>query len=444
MCLHPEALRWLAAFRQELYAGLGHRKDSLFELLDAALTAPDRSPLVRLSLGPAFRRGWPSTCDALADGSMDQLALRRLFHAHLPPSRDERPLWALDGTHWPRPAALTSPERTYERRVATGRPRDGVVPAWAYQWLVAVPEPQGSWMLPLDVRRRGPTAGLPTTLALAQLQAALAERPPTAPRPVVTLDTGYDVSVLAQAHLPADLLVRLAKRRRLYRAPEPYAGHGRPRKHGAAFRLHDPTTHGQADHTLTLQDPGYGRVQFDAWDGLHDEAAAADSFCVLRVQVEHLLHRAGAPAPLWLAWIGQALPTDLLQVWRWYQRRFAIEHRQPQRPDRRLAGRWSAWLCVLSESRAGNNAVGEFRIQAPSGRLRWFSSWLRPTGQGVPELATGCARFLDQPADALGEVTVAVRAELFRIGSRHSHGGADQRFAIGGRASRTSAASTMQ
>jgi len=161
MCLHPEALTWLAAFRQELYADLGHRKDSLFELLDAVLTAPDRGPLVRLSLGPAFRRGWPSTCDALADGSMDLLAVRRLFHAHLPPSGDARPLWALDGTHWPRPAAVTSPERTYERRVATGRPRDGVVPAWAYQWLVAVPEPQGSWLLPLDVRRRGPTVGLP-------------------------------------------------------------------------------------------------------------------------------------------------------------------------------------------------------------------------------------------------------------------------------------------
>jgi hypothetical protein len=238
------------------------------------------------------------------------------------------------------------------------------VPAWAYQWLVAVPEAQGSWMLPLDVRRRGPTVGLPTTLALAQLQAALADRPPTAPRPVVTLDAGYDASVLAQAHLPADLLVRLAKRRRLYRAPEPYSGRGRPCKHGAAVRLHDPTTHGAADHTLTLQDPDYGRVQIDAWDGLHDEAATADPFSVLRVEVEHLPHRAGAPAPLWLAWIGEALPIDLLQVWRWYQRRFAIEHgfrflkqvlgwttvrlRSPQSADRwswlLAAGLWQLWL----------------------------------------------------------------------------------------------------
>src|SRR6266853_1879799 len=85
MCLHPEALTWLAAFRQEFYAGLGHRQDSLFELLDAVLTAPDRSPLVRLSLGPAFRRRWPSTCDALADGSIDLLAVGR-------PS-DCRPPW---------------------------------------------------------------------------------------------------------------------------------------------------------------------------------------------------------------------------------------------------------------------------------------------------------------------------------------------------------------
>jgi hypothetical protein len=220
--LDPETLATVCHFRQELYGCLGHRQDSLFELTDAVLTATERSPLVRLSLGPAFRRGWPSTCDALADGSVDVTALRSLFQANLaPPADGERPLWALDGTHWPRPAAVTSPERTYERRVASGQPRDGIVPAWAYQWLVVAPEAHGSWVLPLDVRRRGPTVGLPTSLAITQLQAALVDQSPDAARPVVTLDTGYDVSALAQAHLPADLLVRLAKRRRLYRAPEP-------------------------------------------------------------------------------------------------------------------------------------------------------------------------------------------------------------------------------
>jgi hypothetical protein len=48
----------------------------LFELGDAALSAPHRSTLVRLSLTTVFRRRWPSTCDALADGSIDVPGVR--------------------------------------------------------------------------------------------------------------------------------------------------------------------------------------------------------------------------------------------------------------------------------------------------------------------------------------------------------------------------------
>ena len=53
--LNPECLATLIQFRQELYESLGLRQDSLFELVDAALTAPHRSTLVRL-LTAAFRR----------------------------------------------------------------------------------------------------------------------------------------------------------------------------------------------------------------------------------------------------------------------------------------------------------------------------------------------------------------------------------------------------
>jgi hypothetical protein len=74
--------------------------------------------------------------------------------------------------------------------------------------------------------------------------------------------------------------------------------------------------------------------------------------------------RARAPQPLWLVWWGPALPADLRVVWRWYRRRFAVEHlfrflkqtlgwttphpRAPQAADRwsRLlaAGVWQLWL----------------------------------------------------------------------------------------------------
>ncbi len=93
--LKPEYLSPLIQFRQELYDSLGLRQDSLFELVDAVLTAPQRSTLVRLSLTAGFRRLWPSTCDALADGSVDVSALRGLFAGTLADSAmvDGRPFW---------------------------------------------------------------------------------------------------------------------------------------------------------------------------------------------------------------------------------------------------------------------------------------------------------------------------------------------------------------
>lgn len=325
-----QALLDLIAFRRELYqSALGHRKDSLFELNEAALCASGPESLVRLSLAPTFRRQWPSACDALADGSVDTTRLRRLFVGGLPPPpADERELWVIDGTTWPRPAAATSPDRTYCHRVAPGIPQTGVVPGWESQWLVAVPEVQGSWVLPLDVTRRGPTAGTPTALALTQLRAVLRTRPAGAPRPLVVLDSGYDPVELASSEVAArvDFLVRLAKNRVFYRPPGPYRGRGAPRKHGAVFDLKDPATHGEPTGQTSLEDPEYGRVEVTLWAGLHTRRAAGTSFSVVRVQVERLPRRRTPPAPLWLAWTSDVPPTDLLMVWRWYLRRFTVEH----------------------------------------------------------------------------------------------------------------------
>src|SRR5216684_6747728 len=139
---------------------------------------------------------------------------------------DGRPLWVIDGTNWPRPAARASADRTWEYRPLPGWPQNGVVPAWAYQWLVAVPDVAGSWVLPLDVQRRGPTAKSATEVALEQIAAVRKAQGAGAPRPVVTLDSGYDLETLARATVDADLLVRLAKKRVVYRTPEPRSGRG--------------------------------------------------------------------------------------------------------------------------------------------------------------------------------------------------------------------------
>src|SRR5579859_3170540 len=42
--------------------------------------------------------------------------------------------------------------------------------------------------------------------------------------------------------------------------------------------------------------------------------------------VERLPNKKLPPRPLWLAWIGGPLPADLSVLWRWYLRRFTVEH----------------------------------------------------------------------------------------------------------------------
>ena len=318
----------LARFRAELYQTvLGMRRDALSELLDAVLTGERATSLVRLSLAPVFRRGWASAPDALAAGSLDAAALRRLCGRSLPaPSPGWPPLWVIDGSIWPRPEAKTSPERTWGRFVTAGTPESGIIGAWEYQWLAAIPEPAGSWVLPLDVRRRGPTAGTATALAIAQVRDALAATPAGLPRPVVALDSHYDLVALIEADLAVAWLVRLACHRVFFRPPPAYAGKGRPRTHGPVLRLKDPATHGAPARTQREADPDYGTVTIDVWEGLHTQAAPTVEFAVLRITVAHLPRRSEPPAPLWLAWHGASLPADLRELWRWYQRRFAIEH----------------------------------------------------------------------------------------------------------------------
>jgi hypothetical protein len=356
----------LARFRAELYQSvLGLRRDALFELLDAVLGGTGATSLVRHSLSPAFRRGWASAPDALADGSLDVPALRRLLAQHTPASPvGHRELWVLDGSIWPRPEAKTSPERTWGRFVTAGTPESGIVGAWEYQWLVQLPETSGSWGLPLEVARRDLAAGTATTLASRQLRAALAARPPTAPRPVLVLDSHYDVVELLESGVRVDILARLAANRRFYRQPGPYPGLGAPRKHGPVFRCAAPSTHGLSDCSQVRLDPDYGLVRIDVWERLHVYRAPLVTLTVLRVSVAHLPRRSTPPAPLWLVWSGGALPADLRVVWRWYQRRFAVEHlfrflkqdlgwttvrpRSPHTADRwswlLAAGLWQLWL----------------------------------------------------------------------------------------------------
>src|SRR5829696_9908864 len=69
----------LGAFRQGIYDAFSARRDALFELLDALLTAGAVPSPVHLSLAPTHRRGHGSLYAALARGEVSAVAVERLL-----------------------------------------------------------------------------------------------------------------------------------------------------------------------------------------------------------------------------------------------------------------------------------------------------------------------------------------------------------------------------
>src|SRR5579859_6843723 len=177
-----EALR---AFRHAIYTLLGCRRDALFEILDAVLSASSLETPAHLSLAPGCQRGWGSLYDALNAGTMDLARLERLVASY--PLDPQTQWFAIDTSVWPRCDAETSPDRGFSHhpyRHSHGQP---IVAGWNYSWLVQVPLQCSSWTAPLRVRRIIPGENV-NLVAAEQICSWLEQAPPHAALPIVTLD----------------------------------------------------------------------------------------------------------------------------------------------------------------------------------------------------------------------------------------------------------------
>jgi hypothetical protein len=127
-------LEELRAFRHRVYTLFGCRRDALFELLDALLTATTIETPAHLSLVPTCQRGWGSVYDALNAGTMDGGQLEQLIASY--PMVSDTAWYAVDASVWPRCDAETSPARGYYAhpyRHSHGQP---IVAGWNDSWLV--------------------------------------------------------------------------------------------------------------------------------------------------------------------------------------------------------------------------------------------------------------------------------------------------------------------
>lgn len=376
-----EALR---AFRHQVYTtAFGCRRDALFEVLDAVLTAPSLETPAHLSLATTCQRGWGSLYDALNAGTMDLARLEALVASY--PLEPQTTWYAVDASVWPRCDAETSPERGYYHHPYRHSHAQPIVAGWNYSWLVQLPQRCSSWTAPLRVRRIIPGENS-NVVAAEQIRSWLGSASPLPLPPIFTFDAGYDPVQLslALAELPVCLLVRLRAGRCFYADPACQAPTGRPRRHGAKFVCADPTTWPTPSDVWTTTDPRHGRVCMQAWAGLHAtpqnhatrgtrQARPLVRGTLIRLEVERLPRPTKAPQPLWFWWNGPT-PPDLAEIWQAYIARFAIEHTfrffkqtlrwtTPKLRSPATADRWT-WLLLLAyvQLRLARDAATDVRL----------------------------------------------------------------------------------
>ncbi|MGJ5634910.1 NF041680 family putative transposase, partial [Nostoc sp. CALU 1950] len=296
-------------------------KDATFELTDAILLTRNVYSLADLSLSPVFRRKWPSIYEALQDSRPQRQKLMQLYIKQIPV--EGRPLLAGDHTNWPRPDAVTLQERTYEHSGTSIAGDKPITIGQGYSTIAWIPEDSGSWALPLRHERITSWEN-PIEKAVWQLKQVCEHLPS---RPISVWDSEYGCApfILKTTDIPADILVRLRSNLCLWGEPEAYSGKGRPKKHGAKFQLNEPVTWGEVASILEENDPKLGRVRISLWKNLHFRKAATRPMLVLRVERLDAQGNLRVSKPLWLAWVGEQMPT-LEEVWRFYLRRFTIDH----------------------------------------------------------------------------------------------------------------------
>lgn len=394
----PDALR---AFRRSLYECFHRRRDALFELTDAILSADGAIPSpAHLSLQTSHRRGWGSLYAALCKGRIDTDALRRLLARHpLAGAEEETPVYAVDVSVWDRCDAECSPERGFyyhPSRHSAGQP---IVAGWAYQFVAQLNFVRESWTALMDVERLRPGQDA-NVLATGQVRSFLLRRlwrssyvERSATSPLFVFDAGYDPVKVQQGleGSPCQILLRLRAGRRFYGDPslcDPPENIGRPRRHGPKMKCSDPSSWPEPSAEHRCEDAGYGSVRVRAWAEMHPKVSNHPRKgtrgplpivvgTLILVEVERLPRgeRRREPRVLWLWWHGpEGTTPDLDLIWRSYVRRFDLEHtfrflkqsmgwttprvRHPEQADR-----WS-WLVVAAytQLRLARERVADLRL----------------------------------------------------------------------------------
>ena len=399
-------LNTLQAFRHGLYECLERAADGLFNTADALLSQPQAQSLAQLSLSPFFQRGWPSLYQALQDGRIATDKLEELFATFAPtPTAGESMLLGLDSSSIARPLSPTAADRTLV--YVPNLPKDStpVTPGWQFSAVVVLPQVPSSWTVLLSHRRIASTqtAGQVGAEQLRELVPRLGLV--GGERAIVVADRSYSNApfLRASSEVACDKLIRLAKKRVLYRpAPARTGKRGAPCKDGPRFKCDAPQTHGPPDRVWEGQDEKGYPLRVEAWEHLHLKQARDIEGTVIRVTRFGAADSQRDPCVSWFLWVGQA-PAPLSRVCSLYKRRYCQEHGyrfQKQdllwdQPRLRTPEQFERWTLLVA---AVQNQLVLARPLVAAVRLPWESSTRPVTPRQVRRAMTGILATLGTPA----------------------------------------------
>jgi len=341
-------------FRKAVYQSILKRADAMFDLVDALTVAGHVDSPVALSEETPFRRKFSSIFDTLRLGEFDYDLLLQVLYGYQPGDGEQiagYEVHALDCTPNPR----TEAETLADRGSLKTQKDDPVSYGHKYSWLVRLIHWGSSWVAPVDVRRVDPSL---SDSAVASIQ--VSELAHHNPKPkVVVADSLYGNHLFLAIFLVVQnvfALVRLRSNQVFYGPPKPHpkGTRGAPAKHGAKFKLSEPSRLPDHAETFLL---GEQTVSLQAWQGLHFKKLPDLVGMILRVQ---FLRSDGTPRykrPMWLFWTGPET-VSLNELCRMYLWRFAIEHlfrflkqhlglNANQSTDLVSTDQWM-WLCALA------------------------------------------------------------------------------------------------
>ena len=371
-------------FREKVYQSMRKRADASVDLVDALTVAGHVDLPVALSEETPFRRKFSSIFDTLRHGEIDFDLLLAALYAYQPANSEELAgceIYGLDCT----PNEREEAETLEDRGSLKAQKEDPVRYGHKYSWLVRLIHWGTSWVAPVDVRRVDSRLS-DSELGALQVEEADLRHPK---QKVMVADSLYGNHIFLAVFLVvkhAYALVRLRSNLVFYERPKPHikGKKGAPAKHGAKFKLSQPSRAADRTETFLL---GEQTVKLAAWQGLHFKKLSALVGMVLRVE---FLRADGTPRykrPMWLFWTGPETVglEDLCRMYLW---RFAIEHmfrflkqhmglNANQSTDLVSTDHWM-WLCALAYWQ-----LLLMRDEVKASRPAWYPAGTRPETKGL-------------------------------------------------------------